>query len=157
MVIEQLQQWFDIPYLIWTRDVEIVSQGFSDGEESVTIRLYTDNNVYTITAKVGATSYLGCVASARKPRAGEDWARGNDLPDGKFCKETFDAILAGIVGYETVRVHRDSTHEPGKEPYQTSELSGSPKVGCRVLYTSTDTIEVNTAQAAHKWCVTVRA
>ena len=116
MVIEQLQQWFDIPYLIWTRDIEIVSQGFSDGEESANVRLYTDNNVYTITAKVGATSYLGCGASARKPRAGEDWTRGNDLPDGKFCKETFDAILAGIVGFETVKVHRLIPHEPGKEP-----------------------------------------
>ena len=47
-------------------------------------------------------TYLGCVASSRTQRAGENWMRGSDLPDGKFCRETFDSIMRAIVGYEMV-------------------------------------------------------
>jgi len=47
-------------------------------------------------------NYLGCVASARTVRPGEDWTRGNDLPDGPFAKETFDDIMQAVVAYELV-------------------------------------------------------
>ena len=50
----------------------------------------------------GWRSYLGCTASTRKPRAGEDWDRGNDLPDGPFNRRTWIKILNGIVKYELV-------------------------------------------------------
>jgi len=48
--------------------------------------------------------YLCCTGRCRKPRAGEDWTRGNDLPDGSYCKETWDRILNAIVAYELVKV-----------------------------------------------------
>ena len=70
-------------------------------------KLWTFTNFYSIVGvcKDGAAPhYLGCTAQSRKPRAGEDWTRGNDLPDGPFCKETFDAIVRAIVKYEAVRV-----------------------------------------------------
>ena len=113
MVIEQLMQWFDIPFLIWTRDVEVSHLESYDGSEAVTVYIYTNTNKYSIRAVVGDKSYLGCVASARTPRAGEDWTRGNDLPDGKFCQETFDNIMKAIVGYEVVKVHRPVEREGG--------------------------------------------
>ena len=47
-------------------------------------------------------TYLGCIASARTVRPGEDWTRGNDLPDGPFSKETFDDIMRAVVAYELV-------------------------------------------------------
>ena len=47
-------------------------------------------------------TYLGATATSRRARAGEEWLRGNDLPDGKFSRETFDAITRAIVGYELV-------------------------------------------------------
>lgn len=50
--------------------------------------------------------YLGCIASSRKPRAGEKHTRGNDLADGPLTEETWRRILADIVSYEMVRVHR---------------------------------------------------
>lgn len=106
MVIEQLMQWFNIPYLIWTRDVEIVSNELRDGDQTARIRIYTASNIYAINARVGTVSYLGCIATARMPRAGEDWSRGNDLPDGNFSQETFDNIMKAIVGYEVVKVHQ---------------------------------------------------
>jgi hypothetical protein len=37
-------------------------------------------------------------------RAGEDWVRGNDLPDGPFSKETWDRIIYAIVRYELVKL-----------------------------------------------------
>jgi len=69
--------------------------------------IYTDNNRYSIVAierKLGR-SYLGCVSSSRKPRAGEDWHRGRDLADGPLSEDTWQRILADIVSYEMVRVN----------------------------------------------------
>jgi len=69
-------------------------------------KLWTFTNCYSIDAswKDGAGCYLGCTAASRKPRAGENWTRGNDLPDGPFCQETFDQIVRAIVKYEAVEV-----------------------------------------------------
>ena len=67
------------------------------GEKRVRVYIYTDNHFYAIDA---TSDYLGCVASSRKPRPGEDWTRGSDLSDGKLNKETWHRILADIVGYE---------------------------------------------------------
>lgn len=74
-------------------------------ETACRFKLYTDNNVYSINARVGDRTYLGCVANSRKPRAGEDWTRGNDLADGDLSIDTWNNILADIIGYELVRVH----------------------------------------------------
>jgi hypothetical protein len=79
------------------------------GEVRRTIRIYTDVNSYHITAVERATDdkgYLGCISTCRKPRAGEDWHRGSDLPDGPLSRETWHRILANIVSYEMVRVHK---------------------------------------------------
>lgn len=69
------------------------------------IQLYSNDNVYRIKA---TNSYLGCTALKRKPRPGEEWNRGNDLPDGPFSKETFRAILGAIVCYELKEVVKPS-------------------------------------------------
>lgn len=68
--------------------------------------LFTNDHLYYISAGLpresGGTGYLGCIADTRKPRAGETWTRGNDLPDGPLTKETWDSIVRKIVGYELV-------------------------------------------------------
>ena len=61
------------------------------GEDYVCISLYTDGQKYHI--KATKDGYLGCVASCRKPRPGEDWTRGNDLSDGKLDEETWNRII----------------------------------------------------------------
>ncbi len=48
--------------------------------------------------------YLGCTVTSRKPRAGEDWNRGNDLPDGSYNKATWDRIKNAIIAYELVKI-----------------------------------------------------
>ena len=65
---------------------------------------YTNEHEYSIYGytpnEKNPKGYLGCGASTRKPRPGEIWSRSNDLPDGKYTKETFDTIVRGIVAYE---------------------------------------------------------
>lgn len=67
---------------------------------------YTHDHKYAITVvwEEGKKGYMGCIASCRKPRAGEDWTRGNDLPDGPYCYETWEKIKNGIIKYELVKV-----------------------------------------------------
>lgn len=100
----------------WKRDcIEYVEWG----PGKLRFRFYTDVNSYAITAKEpivrndppgcdhfdpSESGYLGCVSSCRKPRAGEDWRRGNDLADGPFNMETWNRIMHDIVAYEVVQI-----------------------------------------------------
>jgi hypothetical protein len=72
---------------------------------------YTNEYKYTIVAidRENNKGYLGCTVSSRKQLAGENWFRGNDLPDGPFNKETWDCILNGIIRYEIGKL---SNHKP---------------------------------------------
>lgn len=95
--------------------IKVTCEEGEGGEKGYSIRkrihFYTNDYVYSITAhdRSKDEGYLGCTASTRKPRAGEDWTRGNDLADGKFNEETWHKILADIIWYEIVelapRVH----------------------------------------------------
>ena len=81
----------------------IVEQEEPGNSKSVRVKLWTDNNSYSISASLpvdGYDGYLGCIASARKPRVGEDWTRGNDLADGPYSIGTWRKIVNGIVAYE---------------------------------------------------------
>ena len=67
--------------------------------------IYTDMYKYKfIVIERSDRSYMGCQVSARKPRAGEDWSRGNDLVDGPLNSETWNKILRDILNYEIVRL-----------------------------------------------------
>ena len=70
-------------------------------EDRIGIRIFTKDYVYQIGAK---ETYLGCISSNRKERAGEWWTRGSDLPDGKFNRETWEKIKNAIIRYELVKV-----------------------------------------------------
>jgi len=75
-----------------------------DGELYKKFYIYTDKHKYQIVAIIRPEDdgYLGCQASTRKMRAGEDWHRGNDLPDGIFSRETWNNIMKGIIRYELI-------------------------------------------------------
>jgi hypothetical protein len=136
-----------------TRDnVEVVATG----ETELRIRIYTDVHRYTISASdpklrkvplvpFGADSpaavdwskvphqelmnegYLGCTASCRKPRAGEDWTRGSDLADGPLTEAIWRRILADIVSYEMVRVHRQ--RQPTADELARQQQGQGPVAG----------------------------
>lgn len=67
---------------------------------------YTDEYKYKVLAidRSDDDGYLGCQVSARKLRAGEDWTRGNDLPDGPLDEKTWFIILNAIINYELVEL-----------------------------------------------------
>lgn len=92
--IENFVQWIPKP------------EPFEDGKSVMRVQIYTCDHLYRITAveHQDGRTYLGCTSSARKPRAGEDWTRGNDLPDGEFTEETWSSIKNGIIRNELVRL-----------------------------------------------------
>jgi hypothetical protein len=74
-------------------------------------RFFTGQFEYTITAREGWAEetaadegYLGAVVSNRRPRAGEDWTRGDDLADGSYSAETWHRIMVDIISHEMVRL-----------------------------------------------------
>lgn len=117
--IKELTEWInrDITRFGNTEQYALVDQEGPDehGAQRFCVRIFTDTNQYTISArepyehpegKEGDNGYLGCQGSTRKPRAGEEWTRGNDLSDGPLTEETWQAILGDIVSFEMVRVNR---------------------------------------------------
>jgi len=78
--------------------------GWKGGEYRFRVLIYTEAHVYSIGAvdREEGNSYLGCTVSARYPRLGEHWRRGNDLPDGKLTRDTWDRIKNDIIAYELV-------------------------------------------------------
>jgi hypothetical protein len=104
-----LGQWID--ELIYPGKAEDFVQNLgvdepADGEVESSIRLYTEEHQYGITAidRPDDDGYLSCSVTARKARAGEDWTRGNDLPDGPFNRETWERILNAMINYELIQL-----------------------------------------------------
>ena len=99
--LEELAPWGNIKkYIIFEAD--------QNPGLDVRVKFYTKNYEYFIRAQEsthsGWKAYLGASYSSRKPRAGENWTRGRDLPDGEFCQETWDKILIRILQNELVAI-----------------------------------------------------
>jgi len=102
----QLVEWFReiIPYGNLDKYIRKTREGI-DTNPHCTDRhanhvhyvIYTKQHSYGISA---TPTYLGCIASTMYYRPGENWTRGNDLPDGPFSRETWEAIKDRIIGYE---------------------------------------------------------
>lgn len=112
------------------QNVEILT----DEIDEVRVRLYTNNNSYGISARVRSISglergYLGCIASSRKPRAGETWTRGSDLADGPFTLETWNKILGDIVAYELVEIHKTVRASIDEDSVEVGPDEDSVEVG----------------------------
>jgi len=113
--LKDLQRWADDVGKYSSESNIQVHKGSFDSDQ-VHFYIYTNDHMYSITANnikggIGGHSYLGCIASSRKPRAGETWTRGNDLADGDLTLETWNRILGDIVSYELVRVHSPRKNE----------------------------------------------
>lgn len=87
----------------------------NEGDCWFNIRIFTRDHYYGISAVFRGKNakksnmWFGCTAMTRKPRAGEDWARGNDLPDGDFDRKTWDEIKCGILKYELLYLSKQIT------------------------------------------------
>ena len=91
----------------------------SEGRK-IALRLFTHDYYYDLAAirpnNPSQAGYLGLVVSARKPRAGESWNRGNDLSDGPYHRDTWEKCKNDIISYELVRVARVAN-----PPFEASE------------------------------------
>lgn len=88
-------------------------EGSNDSEKKEhreEFRIFTQDHIYSISAVEREDGgYLGCTVVTRKPRAGEDWNRGNDLADGKLDYNTWCKIKDDILGYELVPLNAQQT------------------------------------------------
>lgn len=134
--IEQFLSWVERDLSRFANLNDHVERVFEDSAvgsapTGIRIRIYTDRNRYTISAHANTVhgddrGYLGCVATNRKPRAGEDWSRGNDLADGKLEEETWRRILADIVSYEMVRLSKTALESASDQTSGTAD-AGVPR------------------------------
>ena len=128
--MDLLKQWVkdeltDIRFNKFEDVVEVIEDkgesnvGGSAYEFEFRFNIYTESHCYRINAvdRSKDEGYLGCTASTRKPKAGEDHTRGNDLADGKFTRETWEKIKSDIVAYELVKLAPkvDPTTQEAKE------------------------------------------
>lgn len=103
----------------WLKEIRFIKESTIDRnilqlkeQDTIIVKIFTFNNEYTIRIRVseshvrpgsnlaGRCSYMGAGASGRKSRPGCIGSGGRDLPDGRFCKETWDKIISSIVGFE---------------------------------------------------------
>ena len=77
-----------------------------DYKDGIIVSFYTHDYFYCVNVKLPKkdNGYLGCTVQTRKPKAGENWNRGNDLADGKYCRETWERIKNDIIAYELVKI-----------------------------------------------------
>lgn len=102
----QLVEWMKeiVPYSNFDKYARKTREGIETNPHNtdrhanhVNYVIYTKLHSYSISA---SPTYLGCIASTMFYRPGENWTRGNDLPDGKFCRETWENIKDAIIRYE---------------------------------------------------------
>jgi len=93
----------------------------------VKFKIYTEANIFYITGvwKDYQASYLGCQVNNRKSRAGEDWIRGSDLPDGYFSKETWNRIKNFIIRYEMKALSKYIEHGHWQNPSEAEVFKPS--------------------------------
>ena len=113
---EMFENWFNEITFGDKKNIDSYVQETSSGKGSpekteikTIFTLYTNNYIYNITAierhpDSKRISYLGCVMNCRKSRPGEDWLRGNDLPDGALNNETWNRIKNAIIRNELVKL-----------------------------------------------------
>lgn len=80
----------------------ITDTGWLNNEYRYRVDIHTVLHTYSISAtdRLDLPGYLGCIACLRYSYPGEDWHRGNDLPDGHLTYETWQRIKVGIIRYE---------------------------------------------------------
>jgi len=119
-VTKLLENWFNEIIFGDRKNINSYIKKTPEGEEGPersNFKFYTNNYVYSITAierpsNSKKRSYLGCTMSCRKSRAGEDWVRGNDLPDGLLNKATWNRIKNAVIRNELVKLEPEREQKP---------------------------------------------
>jgi len=117
---KQLVEWLRAYKYSYGKRVHVVV----NTEDEIRLRIYTARNCYGIHAHIVRPDYIyfACEASTRAPRPGEDWTRGNDLPDGQFSQELLHEIMGSIVFYEALEVAKDIEWDTSEEEVKEEAL-----------------------------------
>ncbi len=109
-------------------NIQIKTAPQSSTEKHFQATIFTASNSYSISAieREHGKSYLGCIAKSTRFRPGEDWLRGNDLPDGPLRHKTWRDILAGIIRYELQEISECCKDNEGRSPKRQGTASVSP-------------------------------
>jgi hypothetical protein len=92
----------------WLRRAKIPALITKNDAEGMTALVYTAKRCYSIYVREplplipNSRMSMGGIMDSRAPEPGESWTRGRDLPDGALSEETWAAILAAIVMWESV-------------------------------------------------------
>lgn len=129
-IVDLLQGWWGLGKY----STQLIFGPTSD--EGVQTFIYTSDRSYKIVASDG---YLGGYMSTRKPRIGETWTRGSDLPDGKLNKHTWDKIIASILSLEIETSLGNKTVEPVGVEEEAEEAKDSEEGNCREPLLKEDT------------------
>lgn len=89
------------------RDLEPIDTRGWQREIRYTIHFYTTEHRYQVSAipaAHGDQGRLSASVSARKPLAGEEHHRGNDLSDGNYEERTWTMIQKDILNYELTKL-----------------------------------------------------
>lgn len=127
MKVTDLLSWIRRDFYRYSGEEHVDVLPAKASDSGLVVKLYTDVNVYTLTARDGGSDggYLGAVGGSRKPRAGETWTRGNDLSDGPLSEETWSRIKNDIISFELVRLRRN--HRGIQDtPSSSRVLTGKP-------------------------------
>lgn len=122
---QQVEQWlhqrgFKPKHLRWEH---LVSEGDARGR----VIFATTKNNYFLTF---TETYLGLVVDSRVARPGENWTRGNDLPDGKFSEETLDRAVKAVLLYELREVSDVPSGGPWELEFEWVDADGPDGVEC---------------------------
>lgn len=104
ITVEQLKQIINEDFSRFHRMTEVIHSTEDVGELSggrrFRFHFYTSDFRFSITAhERDDGGYLGCTVTTRKPHAGEEHTRGNDLHDGKLIRETWELIKNDIISF----------------------------------------------------------
>lgn len=98
VVYDRIMDWLSeiVPYNSTSKYIQIVDN--SELEQWI-FKIFTNQNYYSIHVRKDGT-YMGAYLGTRYFRPGEDWTRGNDLPDGPFSRGTWEKIKCAIIRCE---------------------------------------------------------
>lgn len=112
-IYQKLDEWIEKTNIYCLNSAEYIIKKHTN-DNLIEIIFFSKTNKYSIIVIPEWTlkkSWLSCSASLRKPYAGENYTKGNDLADGEFSEETWNKILYSILGNELVEIYKPKTQE----------------------------------------------
>jgi len=136
--------WVNHTYLETSNDKFDIRLAATEKHFRIAVFLGDNRYVFSVTIREDGKNYLGGSSTTTKYVVGEDWNRGNDLPDGEFSKEVFDSIIKAILSIEFKPIKtRSGKIEIGGDLHPASDTqTAADPARLRVVGALTATIDI---------------